>query len=90
MPFSASFGHFLGKSTQVAFHEQFTRTTGLFQSTLIKANQDIILTGMTAHPSLQYSADSIWFSDFATQNHPQFAGAFMNCLCSLAGAGPVR
>jgi hypothetical protein len=39
MPFSASFGHFLGKSTQVAFHEQFTRTTGLFKSSQINPNQ---------------------------------------------------
>jgi hypothetical protein len=40
-PFSASFGHFCGKSPQVPFHEQFTRTPRLIQSSPIKPNQGL-------------------------------------------------
>jgi hypothetical protein len=39
MPFSASFGHFCGESSQMPFHEQFTRKTGLFQSSPVVSNQ---------------------------------------------------
>jgi len=39
MLYSASFEPFCGETSQVPFHEHFTRTTSLFKSSPVKANQ---------------------------------------------------